>query len=197
MVNSAQMIITRWGEAEAVSLSGPTLPGIVAAFDEDPTAEEILIIAREAGLDPSGFVEVSVEHAFTFDDVTYFVRMHHDFHAPARAEVCFQIAQHLASSPKLREFVTPDGFGEAVIIGALEEDSIRSVLKSLVADQSVTVATVDSKSEKVRGINLVMGNRRVSPTDSGATLTDVGLNLDSSVAEMIRSKASHRELLHV
>lgn len=196
MVNSAQMIITRWGDAEAVSLSSPELPGIVAAFDDDPSPEEIMKTAVAAGLDPDGELNVNLEFAFPTDDVTYFVRMRHDFHADDRIAMCQRISNQVLNDEGLREYAEVDRFGDAVLIAALPSDSIRAALATAAPGEPVTLSSVDPASKRVMCVVIVLGRRPLQTEDSGPKLSDMGLTLDSTVGELLALAVERRELVH-
>jgi hypothetical protein len=185
VVSSAQMIITRWGEDVAVSLSSPQLPGIVAAFDIDPSPSQVMEAAVAAGLDPDGNVQVHTEEVLSVDDCQYFVRIRHDFHANARANVAQRIIDQILNDADLRDYAVADEFGDALFIAALPTDTIGMTLASAAAGQPVTVSSVDTAEERVHCISIV----RNAPEPNGPTLEALGLSERSTVHALLEMKS--------
>jgi hypothetical protein len=188
VVSTAQMIITRWGPAEAVSLSSPQLPGIVAAFDDDPSATEVFHTAVAAGLDPDGDVEVHVEDVLLVKDVQYFVRARHDFRAEARIEVAQRIVDQITHDDELRDYAVPDVFGDVLLIAALPSDSISATLASAENGQPIVVASVDPDEDRVVCVAIV----RNSAEPNGPTLEALGLSDGSTVHALLQMKSKLR-----
>lgn len=199
MVSSAQMIITRWGEDEAVSLSSPQLPGIVAAFDEDPSPSVIFEVAKEAGLAADGDFEVHVETAFVIEDVTYFIRMRQDFRSDGRASLCEEVFTHLHNEKSLREYVDIDRFGDGILICALPTDTLRKTMATALPHQPVTLASIDESDSRVTCFGIVLGSAPgEGDTDNGGTyLSDYGLSMESTIGEIVKARANSKALLHV
>lgn len=185
MVSSAQMIITRWGDDLAVSLSSPQLPGIVAAFDGDPSPTEVMETAVAAGLDPDGNVQVHTEQVVAVEDCQFFVRARHDYYADARVSVSQRLVDQILNDPGIREYAIKDEYGDALFIAALPTDSIRTVLATAEPGQPIVVGSVESDEDSVRCISIV----RDAPKPNGPTLQALGLDESSSVHELLQMKS--------
>lgn len=192
MVDSAQMIITRWGDAQATSLSSPQLPGIVAAFDRDPSAAEIMAIAVSAGLSEDGEFEVHVEETLNVDDVQYFVRSRHDFRAEVRMVVVNRILHEISSNKDFREHAARDDLDDAVFIAALATDTIASTIASATPGQPVNVASVSPASDELSCLAVI----REATDATGPSLEELGLGPESPVGELLQMEPELRRQSH-
>lgn len=181
MVNSAQMIITRWGQANAVSLSSPQLPGIVAAFDEDPTAVEIMSVAKSAGLADDGEFDVHVEETICVEDVQYFVRARNDYWASLRMAVVDRILQEISTNKDLREHAVRDDLDDVTFIAALPTDTIAATIATARAGQPVNIAAVEPVSEGLSCVAIIHD----AANPSGPSLGELGLGPDSPVEKLL------------
>ena len=193
MENCAQMIITRWGPDQAVSLSSPQLPGIVAAYDDDPSAAEVMAVAREAGLAADGSVQVHVEQMDTIDDIQYFVRWREDYRSRDRLRVVKRVGNQLHASRGLREYADADAYGDVVLIAALPTDTIGQTLATAEAGRPVTVCTTEEGIESVSAIGIVLGTPGNLPSHE-VTLTSLGLDKDSTIQQLLAASGSQSAL---
>ncbi|MDQ0923091.1 hypothetical protein QF038_001599 [Pseudarthrobacter sp. W1I19] len=182
MANSAQMIITRWGEAQSVSLSSPDLPGIVAAFDRDPSPSEIMQIAIAAGLSEDGEFQVHIEETLTVEDVQYFVRARHDFRADSRLAVVDRVLHEISTNKEFRDHATKDNLDDVIIIAALPADTIAATIQSASPRQPVNVASVSPVTEHLSCVAIVRDAAEVS----GPSLDELGLGPDSPVEKLLQ-----------
>lgn len=192
MVSSAQMIITRWGPAQAVSLSSPQLPGIVAAFDDDPSPADVLATAVAAGLDVDGEIDVHTEDVIVVGGVQYFVRAKHDYHADARIAISQRVVDQIVGDSALRDYAVADSYGDVLFVTALPTDSIGSALSSAERGQPVTVSSIDPQDEHIMCIAIV----RDADEPNGPTLEALGLSERSTVHALLQMKSRLRNHDH-
>lgn len=192
MVSSAQMIITRWGKAQAVSLSSPQLPGIVAAFDKDPSAAEIMSVAKAAGLADDGDFDVHIEETVCLEDTQYFVRARHDFRAKLRLAVLDRILHELRTNKELRDHAAKDDFDDVVFIAALPSDTVAATIATARAGQPINVASVNPVTEDLACLAVVHDAAEAT----GPSLGDLGLNTDSPVEKLLQMEPELRRHSH-
>lgn len=180
MVSNAHMIITNWGEDMAWSVSSPQIPGIVAAFDNQPKSADLMEVARAAGLSEDGSIDVSVQTAYDIEGRQFYVRCRNDFRFDARSETAVRAAEHLAEDSELRSFLPKDQFSETTIVAVLGSDTLRSVISNAEAGQPLTIA-VDRA-----GVDGMMYGTLVHRGEAGRSLSDLGLSHDSTAAELFR-----------
>jgi hypothetical protein len=186
------MIITRWGKAQAVSLSSPQLPGIVAAFDDDPDAAEIMSIARSAGLSEDGEFDVHIEETICVEDIQYFVRARQGFRAHLRMAVVDRILQELVSNKELRDHAARDDLDDVTFIAALPSDTIRSTIATARSGQPVNVAAVDAETEALVTVAVVHDAAEAT----GPSLEELGLGRDSPVERLLQMEPQLRRHSH-
>lgn len=196
MVISVEMIITRWGGDYAVSLASPQLPGIVAAFDEDPSPAQVRETAIEAGLDPDGEVTVHIEDSFDLDGTQYFVRARHDFYSTERTRVKTLAIKGLHDNPEMRDYGDEDRFGDVTVVVALPSDSVDSTLATAETNQPIMIV-VEGEPNVLRCAGIVCGDG----SHEGPSLSDWGLDGKSTVGELLEQVEEHalhesRRLVH-
>jgi hypothetical protein len=188
VVSSAQMIITRWGKAQAVSLSSPQLPGIVAAFDADPTAVEIMSIAKAAGLAEDGEFDVHIEETLCVEDTQYFVRARHDFRADLRLAVLDRILHELRTNKEVRDHAAKDDLDDVIFIAALPSDTISATIATARAGQPLNVASVNPVTESLACVAVVHDAAEAT----GPSLGELGLGPDSPVEKLLQMEPELR-----
>lgn len=180
MVNNAQMIITLWGSDAACSVSSPQLPGIVAAFDDQPNALELHKLAVAAGLDPDGIFDVHLENAFEVDGVTYLVRTRHDHSSDRRTAIAKQLARAISADANLRKYAEADNFDDVLFVTALPMDRVKDIIASVAAGQPLTVGMVDDEGS----ISLVGLSHNDNDGTRRRNLSDFGLDSESTIGDL-------------
>lgn len=179
MVNNAQMIITTWGGDFACSVASPQLPGIVAAYDEHPSALELFQLAVAAGLAPDGTVDVHIQASLEVDEKQFFVRSRHDHRAADRARLAAQIEEELRRDPDLRAYADEDKYGDAVVVATLASDRIVNVIVGAEPGQPLTLGMRSSE-----GSVHYIGMLASESGSQGRRLSDLGLDVSSTVGQM-------------
>lgn len=192
MVSSAQMIITRWGKALAVSLSSPQLPGIVAAFDNDPTPAEIMSVAKAAGLADDGDFDVHIEETLCLEDTQYFVRARHDFRADLRLAVLDRILHELRSNKEMRDHAAKDDLDDVIFIAALPSDTIAATIATARSGQPINVASVNPVTEDLACVAVIHDAAEAT----GPSLEELGLDPLSPVEKLLQMEPGLRRHSH-
>lgn len=182
------MIITRWGKTQSVSLSSPQLPGIVAAFDQDPSPAEIMKIAIAAGLSEDGEFHVHIEETLTVDDVQYFVRARHDFRAESRLAVLDRVLHEIRTNKEFRDHAAKDDLDDVIFIAALPSDTIAATIESASPRQPVNVASVSPITEHLSCVAII----REAVEVTGPSLDELGLGPDSPVEKLLQVESDIR-----
>ncbi|MBP2376063.1 hypothetical protein JOF46_003975 [Paeniglutamicibacter psychrophenolicus] len=173
------MIITLWGSDVACSVSSPQLPGIVAAYDEQPGPLELHTLAVTAGLNPGGTFDVHVECAIEVDDVTYFVRSRSDYYSRQRAKVAESIATAVRNNAGLRKYADADDLDDVLFIAALPSDRIKDVMATRSEGQPLTVGMVDDQ-----GVWSFVGLSSGNDETGRRSMSDFGLGPESTVGDL-------------
>ncbi|WP_190273576.1 hypothetical protein, partial [Crystallibacter crystallopoietes] len=166
------------------------LPGIICAYDEDPSPAEVLSAAVAAGLDPEGTVDVHLEDVLEVDDIQFFVRFRHDSRTAERFDVAQRVMAAVHSDPALRENTDADRFGDVVLIAALPDDTIESSLATAGGGEPVTVASVTADGQHVSCIGVILG----AESAHGPSLGSLGLTTHSTVAELLTMRVRLQNL---
>jgi len=176
MTKSARIFFSDYGTF-GWGVSSPDLPSLVggASSRDEFSDDAVFDLARAAGLDDGGSVQIYAQMVFECDDQVVVVRACEDYFIGDRARHVVEVRNHVSSDPELRAYAPPSSLGDLVFVAALPGDSIRSVIESLEVGEPTTVAV-----ERAGDLEYLPFVRHQGFGES-QFLTERGLTQDSTV----------------
>lgn len=154
MVASANMILTQY-EGFGWGITSPELPGLVGGRDSlEELQRDALDIAKFAGLDDDGQINIWFQSALEVEGSYFFVRVKNDYYLDQRAQIAENTEHDLAVSAGCRNYVGKDSLGDAVVIVGLPHETVNYLTETIEPNTPTAIATSLS-GEDVVFVNVI------------------------------------------